>query len=805
MTMNVIWVTDTPECVKLPVFRFPPPGAAKHRVLGEHVEQRSTVTEPLGSVLATALASFVGREELLERAGVLVAEHRLVTLVGPGGIGKTRLAAVLADRLRPRFADGAIGIALDAVTSPDDVAWRAASAIGAGEETALDPQTRVIRRLQDRETLLVVDNCEHLLEASADLVLAILRDCPGVSIIATSREPLGISGEFVLAVPPLEVPDNCADLDLVRGSEAVRLLVDRAASAGARLEVTAANCADVIRLCAHLDGMPLAIELAAARLRTLGVGDLLERLNHRFTLLKGSARDILPRHRTLEALVDWSYDLCSPQEQLLWARLAVFRDGWDLTAAESVCGFGEIAPEQVLDLLDGLIAKSVVIAGAGNEASFRMLVTMRDYGERIARETGEWETLRRRHATHLLTRTRTLRETWVGPDQAAGLSWVRRYIADIVAAMDWGIGDPTGHDIAAEIAATLRNYWASGYNMAAGRYRLERVLALSDVSPRLRCECLLVLSWVTLLQGDHDQALLYLADGGKLSKELGDRRMLAEVSTWTGLHRLFSGRPAEGIPLYRRGITVLREVGDLGAMVTAMFQLALCEMFSGDSAAATATCAEILKISARTGESWTKAYALWISGMIRLREGNVAAVRENVMQALELQLIFRDGICTSHILLLACQVLISVGKVRRAAPLQLASDAAWTNQGTDIEAFGPDLTAFDRQNRERLRRLPAQELHDLQAETALDLTEAIRLALAELADVEVSPATQAGLTKRQAQVAALLAEGLSNKEIATRLTISIRTVDGHVEQILAKFGVSSRAQAAIRLRELAVG
>ncbi|SDB80492.1 Predicted ATPase [Raineyella antarctica] len=763
------------------------------------------MTDPTPQMLATPLTSFVGRRELLHHAEQVVREQRLVTLVGPGGIGKTRLSMVLADALRTEFLDGVIMVALDAVQDPAGVAWRVASAVHSVDQSIQDPLAQVIRQLRERRVLLLVDNCEHVLEAAADLVMAVLRDCPQVHVLATSIEPLGISGERVVSVPPLQLPVSCADLEAVRHSEAVHLLVERAAQAGVDLDVTPANCRQVIELCEHLDGMPLAIELAAARLRSLTVGDLLERLGHRFAVLKGSSRDLLPRHRTLEALVDWTYELCSPAEQLLWSRLAVFRGGSDLEAAEAVCGFGSIDPVEVLDLLDGLVAKSVVVAVVvEGQAYYRQLVTMRDYGERVAERHGEWEELRRRHALLHRDRGRRMHTEWVGPHQAAWLRRARRDYADIVASMDWGTSTPDGHDVAAETAANLRYFWASGYNMSAGRYRLERVLALPDVAPSLRCECLLVISWVSLLQGDHTDAPRYLAEAQALATELGDRRRLAEVQTWTGLVHFFTGDAAGAVPYYQRGIAELREVGDVAARQAAMFQLALCQIYSGDPAAGGATCEEILEESRRDQEAWVKAYALWVAGIVRWRQGDLAGVREYATAALRLQQVFQDAICTAHLMLLVGQVVMAAGEVRRAARLQGAADALWVLHGTGIDAFGPGLAGDARESRERLFRvLGRTEAGTLMAESAgVDVPRAIALALAELDRLEVSQhGGEVGLTRREAQVAELLAEGLSNKQIAGRLTISTRTVDGHVERILAKFGVTSRSQVAVRLRE----
>lgn len=767
------------------------------------------MTDSTPQLLATPMTSFVGRRQLLDQAEEQVRTQRLVTLVGAGGIGKTRLSMVLAEELQHVFADGVVVVALDAVLAPEDVPWRVASAVHTIDQSTQDPRAQVIRHLREREVLMVVDNCEHLLEAAAELVMTVLRECPRVHVLATSIEPLNISGERVLAVPPLQLPDSCADLAAVRGSEAVSLLVDRAAQAGVELEIGPDNCEEVLDLCRRLDGLPLAIELAAARLRSLTVADLLDRLEYRFALLKVSGRDVLPRHRTLQALVTWTYELCTPAERLLWSRLSVFRSGCDLEAAEAVCGFGDLDRIAVLDLLDGLVAKSVVLATVtDDQAHYRQLVTMREYGEGIAVQDGEWEVLRQRHALVMRDRGRQFRSDWVGPRQAEWLRRARRDFPDIVAAMDWGTSTPGGHDLAAETAANLRYFWASGQNMAAGRHRLERVLGLPDVTVPLRCECLLVVSWVALLQGDHGEAFDYLTEAQALATRLGDRRRLAEVETWSGLHLFFTGDPAAAVPRYLRGIAELRAVGDVAAAQTAMFQLALCQLYSGDPGAADATCAEILAETGRSGEVWVRAYALWVTAIVRSRQGDLAGAREYVMASIRLQQVFQDAICSTHLLQLVCQIVMAGGEARRAARLQGAADALWAALGTGIDAFGPGLAGDAADSRSRLVRvLGKKEATALMAETSgVDLRGALTLALEELEHLDMATAPGGvTLTRREAQVAELLADGLSNKQIASRLTISVRTVDGHVERILAKFGATSRAQVAVRLREVEAG
>lgn len=764
-----------------------------------------------GPLLPTPMNEFVGREDLVERAAELVGAQRLVTLVGPGGIGKTRLSMQVATRVAETFADGVTVVPLDVVLDPADVAWRTASALNAVSRTSQPAADQVVQQVADRHLLLVIDNCEHLLEAAGDLVMTILQSCPRAHVLTTSREPLGLSGEHVVALPPLRMPDTCEDLDAVRDSEAVRLLLARAAQADAPLAVTAETCEDILALCRRLDGMPLAIELAAVRLRSLAVTDVLDRLEHRFVLLRGAGRDILPRHRTLEALVDWSYQLCSDKERLVWGRLSVCLSGCDLEAAEAVSAFGSVERHEVLDLLDSLVTKSLLVKEQDHDQTrYRQLVTIREFGEDMARERGEWEQLKARRAGIVLDRVRQLHRTWAGPDQASWLARARRDLPDIVASMDWALGSPATRDLAAGIVAHLRYFWASGYNMNAGRHRLERVLAMDDIDDAARCECLLVVSWVALLQGDHDDAAVRLEEARTLADRLAEdpehgatgRRQQAEVHTWTGLWHLFCGDPADAAAHYRAGVEVLHAAGDIAAWQVALFQLALCEFYSGDADAAARTCQLLLEESHRNGEAWCKAYGLWVLALVHHRNGDLVAARTQIVEALQIQESFQDAICVAHLLLLVCRLAVADNDLPRALRVQDLADGVWTSIGTRLDAFGASLSGDADAIRRRLARLAESgDCPDRPAPGVIDARTAAIRGREEALGLALEARTGVRLTRRETDVATLLAEGMSNKQIAAELVISTRTVDGHVERILAKYGASSRAQVAVRFRE----
>ncbi|MFG1828820.1 AfsR/SARP family transcriptional regulator [Micromonospora chersina] len=441
---------------------------------------------PARGNLPATLTSFVGREEEVARVAGLLDRFRLATLTGPGGAGKTRLAVESGRAVAGRFPDGVWLVPLAPVTDPAEVPQAALAALGLREQALLaragrgapepaDPVGRLVDALAGRAVLLLLDNCEHLLDAAADLTERLLTACPGLRVLATSREPLGITGEALRPVESLALPPVGADPAAALAYPAVRLFADRAGAVRPDFAVDAATVGPVVRICRALDGMPLAIELAAARLRTMTAAQVDTRLDDRFRLLTGGSRTALPRHQTLRAVVDWSWDLLDDTERALWRRLAVFAGGATLEAAERVCGDGAVA--DVLDGLSALVDKSLVVAGGTGEPRYRMLETIREYGlDRLA-EAGEADRVRRAHAAEYLALAEAAEPELRG---AAQLDWLRRLSADhdnLHAGLRHAIavGDaPT----AVRYAAALGWYWWLTGQRAEGADLAGQVLAL---------------------------------------------------------------------------------------------------------------------------------------------------------------------------------------------------------------------------------------------------------------------------------------------------------------------------------------
>jgi predicted ATPase/class 3 adenylate cyclase len=393
----------------------------------------------LPSNLPLQLSSFVGREREQRAIVEALDRSRLVTLIGVGGVGKTRLALQSAAGLLPRFRDGVWLCELAALREPDRLAEVVAAALGVSERPGMSMQESLIAFLSDEQVLLVIDNCEHLLRPAARLIAAVQAACPSVSVLATGREGLSVAGEQLLMVAPLDIPDPDADSAAAATCEAVELFVERARSHRADFDLDDTNRGDVVGLCTRLDGLPLAIELAAARIPMMSPGEILRRLDRRFRLLSGGAQLGIERHQTLRAAVDWSYDLLEPDEAELLGRLSVFTGGWTLEAAETVCAGALIHGDDVLDLLGTLVARSLVVADAGEPTRYRMLETIRQYAEERLAEAEETDGWRARHADYFIeSLRRTVRECG-GPQQVEASHRFRRESENLVAAMDFAI------------------------------------------------------------------------------------------------------------------------------------------------------------------------------------------------------------------------------------------------------------------------------------------------------------------------------------------------------------------------------
>jgi predicted ATPase/DNA-binding CsgD family transcriptional regulator len=775
--------------------------------------------------LPESVTSFIGRRGVLAAAKSRMAESRLVTLIGVGGVGKTRLALRLAADSRKAFRDGVWMVDLAPVGDGARLAQVVLSALRVRDQSARNTVDKLTDHLRDRQALIVLDNCEHLLESSAVLADAMLRAAPGLRIVATSREPLGIDGEHLLTVPPLSAPqaDRPRPAETLAQYEAVHLLIDRARGVRPDFAVTPENHHAVAQLCAWLDGIPLAIELAATRLRSLSVAEVVDRLDDRFGFLTGGNRAAQPRQQTLRALIGWSHELCSAEEQLLWARLSVFAGSFDLAAVEGVCAGPDLRAASIVDLLDHLVAKSIVLAEReGERVRYRMLMTVREFGAELLAEADGQDALRRRHRDHYLARAETMAAGWCGPGQAAALAEMRADHANLCAALQWSLERPAENRTAAAFAAALRYHWVAGGSLSEGRRWLDQVLDTVTEPCADRVEALWVASWVCLVQGDGTAAAERLAECTALADSLGDEQLVAHAAHWSGLARLFSGDLADSVPLFEGAVAVFERAGNTSAMLTAQFQFAVSLAYHGEPARAREICAHATREADRHGERWALAYVRWVTGIIEWHEGELDRAEVMARQALTSQRDFHDGICSALTTELLAWIASRRADHRRSAQLFGAARAVWSEIGTAMHSFGPHLGTDSVTSVERAESaLGADRFAALLAEGgAVDLPGAIEFALRVAGSATgarngahngARNGTGAGdgpagapaspLSRREREVAGLIAQGLSNRAIAEALVISPRTVDGHVERILAKLCFASRAQVAAWVAE----
>lgn len=757
---------------------------------------------------------FVGRRAELRQARRLLADSRLVTLTGVGGVGKTRLAVELARTLGRAFPDGVRMADLSAVSEPGQVAPAVAAALGVIDRTTRTPEQKLVQHLAGRQVLLVLDNCEHRARECADLLEEVLARTTGLRVLATSRSSLGAAGEHLLAVQPLSVPDlsRLPGVEGMADYDAVQLLLDRAAAIQPAFALTPSNREAAARLCARLDGLPLAIELAATRLRSLSVGELADRLDRRFALLTGGGGQ--PRQRTLRAVVDWSHSLCSARQRLLWARLSVFAGSFDLAAAEAVCAGDGLPADEILDVLDGLVAQSIVLAEpAGPTVRFRLLETIRQYGREHLADRGEEPDRQRRHLEHYLAVARTVAAGWATPGQAAGLARLRAEHANLRAALEQALSGPHRPEVALALTTALRHHWYVDGFLGEGRRWLDRALAAAGEpgSPdylRARTDALWVAAWVTLLQGNDDLAATRLRECDALAATLGDDRAAGFAGSLHGSALLFRGRLAEAEAAFERAAATFRRIGDVEGLLWTLFQLAITQSHQGRGEPAQELCREALATGEATGERLCRAYTLWVLAFDTYRRGDAAAAAAIAGDALRAHRDFHDPVGVALIVELVAWIAVRRDEPAEAARHLATADAMWDSIGTGLDAFGPPLRAHRQACEAALAAAPGVRVPPPPPNARVaTVADAIATVLRPASGPAPGPDRRAGramgpgpgeraLTAREGEVADLLAQGLSNREIAGRLVVSRRTVDGHVERILAKLGFTARTQVA---------
>jgi predicted ATPase/DNA-binding CsgD family transcriptional regulator len=849
--------------------------------------------EDFSSKLPLQLTSFVGRERELHRIKELLASTRLLTLTGAGGSGKTRLASRVASDLlgAGEFADGVRWVDFSPILDPTFLTQAVAKAVGVHETPDVPLHESLANHLRQKHLLLVLDNCEHLILASARLCETLLSQCPDLKILATSREALSVPAEQVWLVPPLSLPDprQSMPLDKLAQSEAIRLLIERARAVKPEFALTSQNATASREICQRLDGMPLAIELVAARLKVMSAEQIAARLDDRFHLLTLGSRTALPRHQTLQALIDWSYDLLPEAERTLLRRLSVFVGGWTLEAAEEVCAAADIERRQVLDLLTHLVDKSLVLVEEGDGAArYRFLETIRQYAQEKLRESGETEAIRDRHLAHFLALAEDAEAKLTGAERRVALGRFESDYANLRAAVAWSQTIADG-ELEMRLAGALSEFWNASNYASEGQQLLDRALARSQdfkPSPAILAKVLLgagrvtshlgalttaqsrlmesltlfkklgdkrhaayalsTLGWLSGQEGNHAQGRAQLEESVRLAREVGDKWLLQASLSILGDILQHAGFPEAG-PVLEESLTLAHELGDKRSIAYVLIYSSEVDLRQGNYATAWTRREEALAIFRETGKKQDVAWALgslgelarlqgdyaragalyeeslplseeWGSqhGWILHNLGHVAQYYGETTRAAELfkeSLMLRNRAGEKEGMAEALAGLAGVaaaeGQPERAARLFGAAEALREAIHLSIRLY--NRTPYDRylpiaraqSDEERFTRAWAEgkamslkQAIDYASTGTLPLREALAAPTALLPPSMAAKREFGGLTPREREVAALIAQGRSNRAIAEALVVEVKTVEVHITHILDKLGFSSRAQIA---------
>jgi predicted ATPase/class 3 adenylate cyclase/DNA-binding CsgD family transcriptional regulator len=845
-----------------------PPAGIGFRDLGEHrlkdlsrAERVFQVTgpglaegfSPLSSLDHPALrhnlpaqaTSFVGRAiELAELRSLISGGSRLVTIAGPGGIGKSRLALQVAAQALEGTSEEVWLVELAPVAGPELVARTVAAVLQVREEPGRPMLDTLVDAAGDRCLLVVLDNAEHVLGAAAKLADALIRSCPRVRLLVTSREPLGVSGEHLFRVPPLAIPPaDLAAPGQLAAFESVQLFAERAALYRQGFALDTANAAAVAAVCVRLDGIPLALELAAARLGSLSVPEISSRLDQRFRLLTGGSRTALPRHQTLRALIDWSYDLLNPEEQLVLGRLSVFAGGWTLEAAEAVTATSDAGEEQVLDHLAALVDKSLVLVDEiQGSTRYRLLETVRHYAaERLARRPGsELDETRAAHRDHYLALAETASMHLRGPDEAIWLDRLEAEFDNIRAALAFSLADPDSAEPGLRLAAGLRWFCnMRGYGgevLEALSALLERPDARTPALVRARA---LTASCHLLIQFGDDTAVPAMArEAIEIARLLADDTVAADARAHLCWFMFEHGDVPTAQAQIDEAVRLARATADPRLITWLLRHRAVLNGEGGDLDASFADHAEALALSRATGDDYLLATTLGNLGMYEQMAGKLEAARSHLQEAraladnrgyLSLSAGFQQGLgftsladadprsarrhfTSSLDTARITGVRLYVNAVLLGLALAASADGDPTVAATlhgfvdeQYEQAGRAFAALEGALRDRDHAHLRVALGDTAFEAAYQhgrtLSPPDGTALAT-AGGEPDPGVTTAVTvraasplsEREREIVALLAGGSTDAQIAERLLLSVNTVRSHLERIRDKTGARRRPE-----------
>lgn len=759
---------------------------------------RERVRERAGN-LPVDVTSFVGRRREITLTKRLLAESRLVTLTGLGGVGKTRLALRVATNLRRNFRDKVWVVELEELRDPALLPDAVIDQLALGGPSTGDELETIVERLKHREMLLVLDNCEHVITAAAELVDTILRWCPGVRVLATSTQTLGIAGESTVVVPPLQVPDpeNLPAPEAYEQYAAVRLFVDRAKAAVPEFELDEENGPAVMRLCHRLDGNPLAIELAAVRLRSLTPQQIETRLAERHELLTEGRRGAPARQQSLRALIDWSYELCSDQDKLAWQRVSMFSGSFNLEAAEYVAGEG-LNRSDVLTATHSLVDKSILIREEeAGEVRFRLLHELREYGKEKLTSAGDYERIRQRHLRWYDRMISRFAREWIGEDQVAWVNTLNMEHPNIRTALHSALDHET--TTALRMTRNMSIYWSIRGLNGEAQHWLELTLAQTPADSRLRGPALRWSAFVRLIQGEDASPAERIEQSAALARNYAGSAEQGFVIQTRGMAAFFRGDLVEAADLFENALSRFRDrvpSGELFSLLT----LGLVRGLSGDYSSGIKHLERCIELSTDLGELFWRSYALWARAHLEVGRNDPDRAESLAKDGLRLQRRLGNRLATAVTMDTLAWIAEEQSKFDRSARLFGAAAAIWEALRAAPAFYAPFQAGHDAHEARTQRALGDQayaaafksgnELSPGAAQDfALEIKKNVRTSQRD--NVHQMP-----LTRREREIASLVAQGRTNKEIAESLVIAQRTVEGHVQHILTKLDFSSRAQIA---------
>ena len=683
--------------------------------------------------------SFVGRQQEVAASKRLLSQARLLTITGPPGVGKSRVGLRVATQVQRRFPDGVWLVSLGDLDDGALVPHTVMDALGVGGWSLRQPIDALSEYLESRRSLLVLDDCEHLVPDCATLVNALLRNAPGLRVMLTSRHLLGVGGEHVMTIPPLPTAESAhrpLPLQEVLDCPSVQLFDERARDLVPDFTVDAANCDAVARICRKMEGLPLAIELAAKWLRTMSLEQILVGLDT-WPVSPEAGVDQPGRHGTLRTSFDWSFELCSPAERSLWARSSVFAGSFDLEAAEAVCADERILAEDVLGLVVGLVDKSVLstLVDHGGHMRYRLLDPTRQYGAQRLDESGKADLLRRRHRDYYRRLAERAEVNWVGPQQAAWHERMHCEHANLRTALDFCLTHPGQRQAGLGLAGALWFCWVGGGWVTEGRYWLDHLLALATKPERQRAKALWASAWITTLQGDADRALLMLDEARELALNLGEDDELTSALCVSGYAEHMRDDQQRAVKYLEEALELEGTSGRPSAVtVVSRPILASTLLLLGDCARARALCNECLEMHGPFGAPWSRSWALWVLGVAAWTEGDPQQASFYARECLRVKQHLNDlvGVALSLELLAWSS---SDQNAERTARLLGAGHALWRQIGRPLFGFAPYVNRHQ-VSEQHARKILGPQAFDTAFQKGHDLTlyQAMSYALQESED-----------------------------------------------------------------------